>query len=219
MSLRTPLAALALLAAALVVLAGPAAAHKTGYSADGKVRVTWGFLNEPAVTYTKTGLDLILRDNVTGAPLEGAEKQVTATLLLGGETHVFEGLAAQSGADKKGSYTDVVTLTRPGLYSLRVQGTANGSAVDVTLPAQHEVKEVGETYFPDAAAPSQLAQQVNDLQAEVAALKADLKAQAETPASVAPQAPPSKGTPAPGLLPGLAVLGVAALLLTRRRAP
>lgn len=216
MSSRAFLLAFATLAL-LVAATGTAAAHKTAYSADGKVKITWGFLNEPAVTYTKTGLDLILRDNATGAPITGAEKTVNASLVLGDQVHPFSGLAAQHGADKVGYYTDVVTITRPGLYSLQLKGTINGSAVDVTIPAQHEVDDVGETYFPDAAGPGELAQQVATLQQEVAALKAQQKTQAETPATVTGQAPPAKGVPAPGLLPVLAVLGVAALLVMRRR--
>ena len=215
MHARTTLVALASLALLLVAATGTAAAHKTAYSADGKVRVVWGFLNEPAVTYTKTGLDLQLRDNATGAPLEGAEKTLNASLVYGDQTHPFTGLAAQHGADKRGSYTDVVTLTRPGLYSLRLVGTVNGSAIDMTIPAQHEINDLGQTYFPDAAGPGELAAEVAKLRQEVDALKAQQQTQSGTPADLTPQG--GNGVPAPGLLASLAVVGVAALLLMRRR--
>lgn len=216
MHARTALFALVSLALLLVAASGTASAHKTAYSADGKVRIVWGFLNEPAVTYTKTGIDLQLRDNATGAPIEGADKTVNASLVLGDQAHAFDGLAPQHGADKKGYYTDIVTLTRPGLYGLRLVGTIDGTPVDMTIPAQHEVNDVGATYFPDAMGPGQLAGEVTKLRQELDALKAQVQTQTGTPADVTPQG--GNGVPAPGLLASLAVVGVAAVLLMRRRA-
>lgn len=210
---RATLATLLALGLLLTAAAGTAAAHKTTYSADGKVKIVWGFLNEPAVTWTKTGLDLILSDNATGAPLEGVEKTLKASLVLGDQVHAFEDFGAQHG--QKGRYTDVVTLTRPGLYSLRLEGTINGSAVALTIPAQHEVSDVKETYFPDADGPSQLAARLKALEDQVATLKATQQTQATTPAPVNEQ---KNDTPAPGPLAVLALLGVAALALARRRA-
>lgn len=213
---RATLATLLALGLLLTAAAGTAAAHKTTYSADGKVKIVWGFLNEPAVTWTKTGLDLILSDNATGAPLEGADKTLDASLVLGDQVHPFEDFAPQHG--QKGRYTDVITLTRPGLYSLRLQGTINGSAVDLTIPAQHEVSDVKETYFPEADGPSQTAARLKALEDQVAALKANAQTQAETPATLTPQGPAKNDTPAAGLLGALAVVGLAALVLARRRA-
>lgn len=212
MTPRTLLTTLVALGLLLTAAAGTASAHKTAYTPDNKVKITWGFLNEPAVTWTKTGLDLILRDNATGAPIEGADKTLNASLVLGDAAHAFE-LSPQHGADKKGSYTDVVTLTRPGLYGLRLTGTINGSAVDMTIPAQHEITDVQETYFPDADGPAQLAARLKALEDQVGALKATQKAQTDAPATVTTQ----KNTPAAGLVPTLGLLAVAALLLARRR--
>lgn len=214
MSTRRALLGLAALALVLSAACGSAAAHKTAYSPDGKVKIVWGFLDEPAVTYRTTGIDLSLRDNATGAPLEGAEKTLDATLVLGGETYAMD-ISPQS--DRKGWYTDAVTLTRPGLYSLRLVGSVNGSTFDVTIPAQHEVSDVSETYFPQAAGPGELAAQVKALQDEVAALKAQKQTQSATPTPLTDQGG-SKGVPAPGALAALAVLAVAALLVARRRA-
>lgn len=207
MTLRTLLSLVAAMAILLVATAGVASAHKTTYTPDGKVKIVWGFLNEPAVTYSKTGLDLILSDNATGAPIEGSEKTLNASLVLGDAEHDFV-LSAQHG--QKGRYTDVVTLTRPGLYSLRLQGTVNGSAVDLTIPAAHEIKDVSETYFPDA--PS-----MGEMQADIAALKAKVGTQSATPAPVTDQNGGGNPVPAPGLAIILAALGVAALVAMRRR--
>lgn len=212
-ALRTSLIALAALLV-LMAAAGTAAAHKTAYTPDGKIKIVWGFLNEPAVTMTKTGLDLRLSSNETGAPIAGAEKTLNASLVYGDQVHDFA-LSASHGT--AGAYTDKITLTRPGLYSLRLVGTINGTEVDMTIPGAHEVAAIEETYFPalgqgagDADA------RIRALEAKVTALEGKLATQTGTPADVTPQGG-ANDVPAAGLLPALAVLGVAALVLARRR--
>lgn len=209
-------------ALALLLLAVPAAsAHKTVYTADNKVKVTWGFLGEPAVTMTKTGLDLILTDNATGAPINGAEKTLKVELHYGDEEVALSGFKAQFGAP--GKYTDVVTLTKPGIYVLHLAGTINGSDVDMEIPAAHEVEAIDDTYFPELASANAsdakvraLEAKVTQLEAKMTALEAKVKTQTETPATVTPQAP-AKTVPGAGALGALAVLGIAAVVLARRR--
>lgn len=197
---------------ALLLAAAPlASAHKTAYTDDGRVKVTWGFLNEPAVTHTKTGLDLSLTDNETGAPLEGVEETLTASLRWGDQVHEFEDLRAQHG--QKGRYTGVITLTQPGIYHLVLKGTINGTEVDMEIPTAHEVTAIDETYFPPAES---LDARVAALEQQVAALQAELETQGGTPATVTPQDTGSNGVPAPGV--ALALLAVAAVVLARRRA-
>lgn len=212
--MRIPTVAAAILALALVAVP-TAAAHKTAYTSDGKVKIVWGFLNEPAVTMTKTGLDLILTDNATGAPITGAETTLQAELHIGDEEKELTGFKPQFG--KPGAYTDVITLTQPGLYVLHLSGTLNGTAIDVAVPAAHEVEAIEETYFPETNATDHqdLAQKVSDLEARVAALEAKLKTQAETPSPVTKE---TGGKDAPGftLLAALGAVGV--VLLFRRRA-
>ncbi|HEX2021430.1 MAG TPA: hypothetical protein VHH36_01855 [Candidatus Thermoplasmatota archaeon] len=211
--------------AALMLLAPTAAAHKTTYTDDGKVKITWGFLNEPAITMTKTGLDLILTDNLTGVPLEGVEGTLNASLVYGAEVHEFGDFRAQHG--QKGRYTDVVTLTRPGLYSLRLVGAINGTSVDVTIPGAHEIHGIEETYFPalpEASSVDALAAEVAALKAQVAQLQAKAATQASTPApvvsqdgSAASQGDGKNAVPTPTF--GLVALAlVAAVVLARRRA-
>jgi hypothetical protein len=217
---RFATAALALGVLALV-LAPTAAAHKTTFSSDGKIKIVWGFLNEPAVTYTKTGLDLALTDNATGAPITGAAETLEAHLKWGEQEHEFEDLRAQVG--KPGSYTDVITLTQPGLYTLVLHGTINGTQVDLEIPGAHEIHGIDETFFPAPASnpfggasgsTAALEQEIAALKTRLAALEAKTSTQAATPATVTDQA---NGVPAPGLL--VVALGlVAAALVLRRRA-
>lgn len=213
-----PATALSLLLLALVV-APTAEAHKTTYTPDGKVRIVWGFLSEPAITMTKTGLDLHLYHNATGAPIEGAEKTLNASLVYGDQVHRFEKLAAQHG--QKGRYTEVVTLTRPGIYSLRLEGAINGTAVQMDVQAAHEIAGIEDTYFPAlgaAAGDADISAKVAQLEAKIAALEAKAQTQSGTPATLTPQAPASNAVPGPGLAATLALVAVAALLLIRRKA-
>lgn len=193
--------------ATLVLLATPlASAHATAYSADGKWKFVYGFLNEPAATYTKNGLDLRIADNATGALLPGLEKNLTASLMYTDQTFTFTDFKGQFGKD--GSYTGSITPTKPGNYKLHLVGTINGTPVDVTIPAKEDVHDLKDSMFPAASAPA-------DVEARLAALEEKVKTQAETPAT----ATGATGKATPGLETSLvlAVLGLAAVLLVRRR--
>lgn len=204
--------AVALALAALVTLP-VASAHKTTYTPEGNVKIVWGFLGEPAVTMTKTGLDLGLTDNATGAPILGAQETLRASLVFGEERHDFS-LRAQFGSP--GKYTDVVTLSRPGLYSLHLNGTLNGTAVDMTIPAAHDVEAIEETYFPSMEhGDADLAAKVAALEAKVAALEAKATAQSQTPATTS-TATGGNDAPGFGALAALAAVGLALVLLRRR---
>lgn len=213
--------AAATLLVACLALAPTAAAHASKTSGDGKVRVTWGWTGEPAVTMSKNGLDLVIRDNATGAGIGGLEKaNLTVSLHHGEDELHVETLATQSGKGP-GNYTasHAITPTKPGLYTLHVTGTIAGSQVDLEIPATHEMESIEETYFPpmasgDAAA---LAQKVATLEQKVAALEAKAQAQSTTPTDVTPQTG-NGGNDAPGfgLLAALAAAGLAVVLLRRR---
>jgi hypothetical protein len=200
---------------ALALLVVPtASAHASVFTSDGRYKVTFGFLNEPAVTYTKTGLDLIITDNATGGPVDGADKTLHATLLYGDKTHDLS-LAPQFGTH--GRYTDTITLTEPGFYKLHVTGTLNGTTVDVTIPAKEPTPDINDTYFPDhPPSLADLQAQVAALQQQVAALQAKATQQAASTTPVTTQFAPTKAAPAVELVGALAVVGAAAFLLGRR---
>jgi MYXO-CTERM domain-containing protein len=203
-----------LLALAAVALAPIAAAHATAYSSDNKVKIVYGFTNEPAVTYTKNGLDLILSDNVTGAPISGAEKTLTKVeLVYSGATWNFTDFKFAFG--KPGSYSGVVTPTKAGRYDLHIVGSINGSAVDVTVQGAHDVEAYKDTLFPTADGPAEVDAKLATMQTKIDTLTAQVAAKSATPATVVS----STAKPTPGFEVGLlAIAAVGAVLLLRRRA-
>lgn len=212
---RPTLAVLALLTLVLAV-AGPATAHKTAYSADGKIKIVWGFLNEPATTMTKNGLDLRIQDNATQYAIPDLQSGLHVEMHYGDDEMEFHDLAGQFG--KPGYYTGTITPTKPGVYTLHVMGTVNGTELDMEIPASHDVEAIEDTYFPEFKDPSAaLAAKVADLEAKVATLDGKIKTASTTPTAVATQ-PASK--PVPGFEPVLtlgALAAVALAVVLRRR--
>lgn len=210
-------AVVAVATALLLCLAGPAAAHASKSSEDGKVRVTWGWTSEPATTMKVNGLDLIVRD-ATGAGIAGLENaNLTVSIHHGDDVLKVERLATQFGKGP-GNYTssEPITPTRPGIYTFRIAGTINGSPVNLEIPATHEMIDVSETYFPEPAAGSgDVDQRLAALEQEVAALKARSQTQSTTPATVTPQDRDSD-VPAAGLLLGLVGIALAVAAFRRR---
>ncbi|MFA5860083.1 MAG: hypothetical protein WDA16_00165 [Candidatus Thermoplasmatota archaeon] len=225
MKLRTPLLILVTLALALSVC-GSAAAHKAGYSPDGKIKIVWGFLNEPAVTMTILGLDITISDNATGALIDGVTQNTVQAAMHYGEGTEWEFKDFGPVSGQHGHYTAMITLTQPGIYTLHLQGTINGSDLGpngVEIPSAHAIEDISETYFPplkaprdDSATVAKLQSDVKTLQEQVAALNAKIKAQAETPSTVVTTASPK---PAPGFEAsvGLVALGAVALAMATRR--
>lgn len=216
------------LASLALVLAPTAAAHASKNTEDGKYRVTWGLLSEPGFTHEKNRLDLIIRENATGAGVGGLHAEnLTITLLYGEEAYDLGNITPNRNAKGSafagdGNYTsqNFVYLTRPGIYALHIQGDIRGTPVDLTIPAAHEYESMGEIMFPDeieigGGEGGDLAARVAALEAEVQALKAQQQTQSSTPATVTEQGP-QNGIPAAGVLvAALAVVG-AALILRRR---
>jgi hypothetical protein len=207
MSFR-PLFALAAVALVLSV-AGPAAAHATAYSPDGKWKFVFGFTNEPAVTMTKNGLDLQIIDNATGFKIPDLQTSLKAEMHKGDVERELKDFAGQF--NKSGYYTAAITPTEPGVYTLHLAGTINGSDVEIEIKTSHDVADIADTYFParDAA-------DYTELEARVAALEAKAKTQSETPTTTTKAT--SKGTPGfePALLAGAVGVVVLALALRRR---
>lgn len=226
MSTRRIATALAALTFLALALAPTAAAHASKTSDDGKVRVTWGFLDEPAYTGSKLRIDLIIRDAATGAGIGGLTgADITELSLRYGEEEYDLGdvtayrsvKGSAFGGD--GNYTGehAVWLTHPGIYTLHIEGNIAGSAIDLDIPSAHEYPAHDEIAFPEAADASGLEARVAALEQQVAALRAQQQTQAQTPATLTPQTPPtSTDAPAGGIL--LAAVGaVVAALLVRRK--
>lgn len=227
---RFALAVAAVLAASLL-FAPTAAAHASSSTTDGKYRITWGLLDEPAFAQQKNRLDLIIVDNETRAGIGGLEATgLHLELKRGEEEYDLGDLAVYRGAKSgafagPGNYTASkhVFLTQPGIYVLHVRGTINGSEVDLEIPAAHAYESLSEISFPDEEAfpdadTSELEAQVAALTARVAALEAKASTQSSTPATVTGQTPAgSSDVPFGAMLVALGLVA-AALLLRRRKA-
>lgn len=205
---------------AVTLLAGPAAAHQTWYSPDNKVKFVYGNLNEPVYTFQKTGLDVGFFDNATSGPipnLAAAEGQTPGAVgfriwlvYSGQELELTQGLRAQFG--KPGWVTYPYMLTRPGAYSVRIEGAINGTQLNLTIPPKHDILPLDSIMWPAKfpTADNESAQ-VDALKAEVALLKADvanLKVKGRD------------GGAAPGFeLAGLALLAILGAWTYARRRP
>lgn len=217
------LAVAALATTLLLAAAGSASAHASANSADGKVRVTWGLAEEPGFTHDKNRLDLIIRDAGTREGIGGlTDADVTKLALRYGEEEYDLGdITANRGPKGSafagdGNYTSehFVYLTRPGIYTLHIQGTIAGSEVDLIIPATHEYKPISEIMFPEEIELG--GGDASDLEARVAALEAKARTQANTPATLTPQTTGGSDAPAAGVLIGTLAAVAAALALRRK---
>ncbi|HWG89870.1 MAG TPA: hypothetical protein VNZ52_03380 [Candidatus Thermoplasmatota archaeon] len=196
--------------AGLLLAAGAASAHATYYTTDDKYQIVLGNIGEPVYTDMKTGLDLIIRTNTTTPqPVSGLEKSLNATLVgPGGETLNLP-LQGQHGKPGYYTFTKGYVLTQPGLYSLRLVGSINGTAVDGTYQNKHEIEPLAEIGFPaKGVSAAELAAKVQALEQKVAALEAGHDEHEDTARNTVP------GFEA---LFGLAAVGAAGLLAFRRR--
>lgn len=206
----------------LVAVAGTASAHTSKTSADGAIKFTWGWMKESATTYMVNDLDLRIVDNATGAGIGGVtDGNLKVELHYGDEELEITGLKLPFGK-APGNYTagSPITPTKPGVYTLHLTGTINGSEIDVEIHSAHEMTDIEDTYWPaddkanmHAAMEARLAA----LESEVAALKAKATAQSTTPAVVTDQTPSTVGsTPVPAL-GFFALVAVIAFVAMRRR--
>jgi hypothetical protein len=195
-----------------VIAAGTASAHATAYTPDGKVKFVYGNLGEPVYTFQKTGLDLGIYDNRTGASITGLEAvvghgdHVTPKLTIGWRYGAQGGPALDFSKDltaqfgKPGWYTYPVMYTKPGLYYLSIKGSINGTMVDQTITPLHEIKEMKDIMWPDKVG------QPSDQDARIMALESKVEAMKSTPAK----------SPGPDVALLLGV-GLMVLVVLRRR--
>jgi hypothetical protein len=222
MSPKRTLFLIAIATTIVLSVAGAASAHKTVYSTDDKIKFVWGHIGEPTYTWHKTGLDLGVYDNATGTPITGLVN-TSGTHAAGAvgfeisivhsdkELDITHELVGQFG--QAGKYTYPIMYTEPGIYSLKIKGTINGSAIDQTLPPQHDIDSIAEIMWPaEQPLPDELASDIAALNAQIAGLKSDV---ATLKASGGDS---SKASPIPEM--GMAaVLGLIATIALYRRKP
>lgn len=207
----------------LAALVAPAAtAHTSVVTSDGQTRIVVGQLEEPVVTYQKTGLDLCFTMNNTArTPLSinpGDFEAPAGHVRLrspSGEALAL-GLRGQFGRPGCYQFTQPYVLTEAGQYTLEFKGVVNGTAIDFTgVAAGGAVQDASALAFPGA-----LDQATQDVAADVAALQARLaQVESDLAAQKAAAADEDAGRFAPGLPPVLLLAGlVGVAALVRRRA-
>lgn len=150
----------------------PVAAHE--HVTVGAYELIVGWRGEPAVAGSLNGLDLGIEhhlSNGTTVWVPGAEAGLTA-LLSYGTTTVTKSLEPQSG--RTGWYTFDVIPTRPGSYAVRLNGTLESTAVNVTVVLD-DVAAASDLAFPVAdPTTDDLKARLDAANAALAALQANL---------------------------------------------
>ena len=124
-------ATIGMLAIASGLASVPAAAHE--HMIVGTYELIVGWTMEPAIVDVLNGLDLGVQHHLLNGstePVLGVEGHLTATLRTGSAL-VVKAFAPQFG--RPGWYTFDVIPTVEGAYSVRLVGSVNGTAVNVTV--------------------------------------------------------------------------------------
>ena len=159
-------ATIGILAIASGLASVPAAAHE--HVIVGAYELIVGWMTEPAIVDVMNGLDLGVQHHLLNGstePVMGVEGTLTATLRTGSDS-VVKGLAPQFG--RPGWYTFNVIPTVEGTYSVRLIGSVNGTAVNVSVNLD-PVGPRSDVEFPPVTGPTPA-----DLQAQIATLRAQL---------------------------------------------
>ena len=149
--------------AVALFIAGVAAARPLSHEriVAGDYALTLGWLEEPPVVGLKNAALVEVATASDDQPVEGAEGTLTAQILYGGKA---KELLLRPLEEQPGSYAGDFIPTRRGTYTLKLGGTINGQAIDIT----NEIEEVGSVdslTFPEPQP---------DLQAAVNSLQSDL---------------------------------------------
>ncbi|HEX9017234.1 MAG TPA: hypothetical protein VF960_14685 [Chloroflexota bacterium] len=144
---------MALLAALLValILPGLALAHERR-TVGGKYQFVVGFLSEPAFADQMNGLDLRVSTSADNKPVEGLEKTLKATVIVGGGAKSMD-LTLQTRFGQPGAYAAYFMPTRAGSYIFRITGTIDGTPVDERFESGpgrfNDVESAQPLQFPD----------------------------------------------------------------------
>jgi hypothetical protein len=150
---------IALLALLLVLLTNTALAHERIVSGD--YAFVLGWLEEPPVVGLKNAALVEVTTAQDDQPVEGAEGTLTAQIVYGGKS---KELLLRPLEGQPGTYVGDFIPTRRGTYTLKLSGTIDGQAIEVS----NEIEEVGSLdslTFPEPQA---------DLQKSIEALQSEL---------------------------------------------
>jgi len=162
---------LAMSSIAVVAFCDAASAHEHETVGPYEFIVGWRF--EPAYVGVLNGLDLGIEENTDGGTVwvEGAEAYLTATITTGAAS-VQKALEPEFG--EPGWYTFDVIPTVEGDYSVRLQGTLNSTAIDVTVPLDTVDAASGAEFPTPSPTPSELGDSIQSLTGQVETLQGQL---------------------------------------------
>ncbi len=126
----------------LSLLIKPALAHTE--VPVGKYTLEIGWVNEPVLLGETNGIFLSIVNGATGKPVEGANT-VTVSVMTGGKTRALK--LHPLGEDAPGQYAADFIPTVRGIYTVKLQGTIEDQAVDITQEIE-EVETAEDYQFP-----------------------------------------------------------------------
>lgn len=112
----------------------------------GPYDVLLGFVNEPPVTGTLNGLDLIVQKSADRSPVDNLEKSLDVTIVAP-DGSASKRLPLSGVDDAPGHYRSPFILTQPGVYTLHVTGYVGSTQVDLTFQSD-EVQPASTIRFP-----------------------------------------------------------------------
>jgi hypothetical protein len=119
---------------ASLFVVGTALAHERVVAGD--YALTLGWLDEPAIVGYKNAALVEVATAKDDQPVEGAEGTLAAQIVYGGKS---KELLLRPLEGQPGVYVGDFIPTRRGMYTLKLGGTINGQAIDVSK----DIEEVG----------------------------------------------------------------------------
>jgi hypothetical protein len=116
-----------------LLAAGTALAHERIVAGD--YALTFGWLDEPAIVGYKNAALVEVATVKDDQPVADAEGTLTAQIVYGGKS---KDLLLQPLEGSPGTYVGDFIPTRRGTYTVKLRGTLNGQAIDVS----QEIEEV-----------------------------------------------------------------------------
>lgn len=137
-----------LVASALVTGAVPVASAHDTETVDG-YDVTFGGVDEPVITDERMWLEVNIVDSETGEPVEGLGDSLTMTVQrpFGNDTHELD-VSGRFG--EPGWYEAPIVFTEPGTYTVFIDGTIDGTTVDLAF--QKQVHNANNLEYPPRSA-------------------------------------------------------------------
>lgn len=167
-ALMRSLVALAIVGAASLLLATPAASHEVRRVGDLEMVVGW--LEEPSYAGFKNGIDVFISRR--GEPVEDAELTVTVTFGEPGSGASTEPLPLEAAFGEAGAYDTSIIPTRPGTYTFQISGTVAGRQIDETFtsgPEFDDVRNPADAQFPERdPTAGEIAQRLDQIDARLA---------------------------------------------------